>query len=143
MSEELRSLLWTGSSLCVLDQVKLPFEIEWIECTSYRDVYSVIKNMNTRGAPAIGVAAAYGMALAAREALTTPQPAQFVLDVVIVHKSARPTAVNLAWAVNRSLAEGAPSLGKNPRAAADELATFASKLARDDRTKISLCRSTV
>ena len=135
MSEELRSLLWTGSSLRVLDQLRLPFETEWIECTSYRDVYSVIKNMNTRGAPAIGVAAAYGMALAAREALTTSQPAQFVLDAGIYLKSARPTAVNLAWAVDRSLAEGAPSLGKDPRAVADELAAFAGRLAQDDEDR--------
>src|SRR5664280_1243944 len=92
MSEELRSLLWTGSSLRVLDQLRLPFETVWIECTSYRDVYLVIKNMNTRGAPAIGVAAAYGMALAAQEARTTPQPAQFVLDAGAYLKSARPTA---------------------------------------------------
>lgn len=132
MSEELRSLLWTGSSLRVLDQLLLPSEMEWIDCKTYKDVYSVIKNMNTRGAPAIGVAAAYGMALAAREALTAPQPAQFVLDAADYLKSARPTAVNLAWAVDWSLADGAPSLGKDPRAAADELVAFASRLAQDD-----------
>ena len=132
MSEELRSLLWTGSSLCVLDQLRLPFEIVWIECKSFRDVYSVVKNMNTRGAPAIGVAAAYGMALAAREALTAPVPEQFLRDAGAYLKSARPTAVNLAWAVNRSVSEGAPSLGKDPRAVAGELLAFADKLARDD-----------
>jgi len=132
MSEELRSLLWTGSSLRVLDQLLLPSEMEWIDCTTYKDVYSVIKNMNIRGAPAIGVAAAYGMALAAREALTAPQPARFVLNAADYLKSARPTAVNLAWAVDRSLADGAPSLGKDPRAVADELAAFAGRLAQDD-----------
>jgi len=135
MSEELRSLLWTGSSLRVLDQVSLPFEIQWIECTSYGDIYSVIKNMNTRGAPAIGVAAAYGMALAAREAVTVAQPAQFVRDAATHLKTARPTAVNLAWAVDRCLAEGAPSLGRDPRAAADELAAFAGRLAQDDEDR--------
>jgi methylthioribose-1-phosphate isomerase len=91
--------------------------------------------MNTRGAPAIGVAAAYGMALAAREALTALQPAQFVLDAGVYLKSARPTAVNLAWAVDRSLAEGAPSLGRDPRAVVGELAAFAGRLAQDDEDR--------
>lgn len=134
MSEELRSLLWTGSSLRVLDQLQLPFKIVWIECISYKDIYSVIKNMNTRGAPAIGVAAAYGMALAAREAQTAPLPEQFVRDAGAYLKSARPTAVNLAWAVDRALTEGAPSLGRNPQAAVDELTAFANSLAQDDET---------
>jgi methylthioribose-1-phosphate isomerase len=132
MSEELRSLFWTGSSLRVLDQLRLPSEIEWIECVSYKDVYSVIKNMNTRGAPAIGVAAAYGMALAGKEALAAPQPEQFLRGAGAYLKSARPTAVNLAWAVDRSLSDGAPSLGKDPRAVAGELLAFAEKLAKDD-----------
>ncbi len=111
---------------------------------SYKDVYSVIKNMNTRGAPAIGVAAAYGMALAGREALTAPQPEQFVRDAGAYLKSARPTAVNLAWAVDRSLGDGAPSLGKDPRAVADELARIrGASLPRMTRIRISPCRSTV
>ncbi len=132
MSEELRSLLWTGSSLRVLDQLRLPFETEWLECTSYRDVYRVIKNMNTRGAPAIGVAAAYGMALAAREALSVAEPEQFVRDAATHLKNARPTAVNLSWAVDRCLADGAPSLGRDARSTADELAAFAGRLAQED-----------
>ncbi len=132
MSEELRSLLWTGSSLRVLDQLKLPFTIEWIECRSYKDVYSVIRNMNTRGAPAIGVAASYGMALAALEAISAPDPKQFLVDAGAYLKSARPTAINLAWAVDRSLAEAAPNLGRDPRIVADELVAFAGRLAQDD-----------
>jgi methylthioribose-1-phosphate isomerase len=135
MSEELRSLLWTGSSLRVLDQLKLPFDIEWIECRSYKDVYSVIRNMNTRGAPAIGVAAAYGMALAGVEAISASDPKQFVLDAGAFLKSARPTAVNLAWAVDRCVADVATSLGSNPQAVADELAICAGQLARDDEER--------
>lgn len=135
MSEELRSLLWTGSSLRVLDQVRLPFEWAWIECTSYRDVYDTIKNMNVRGAPAIGVAAAYGMALAAREAMNQPDPAQFVRDAAEFLKSARPTAVNLTWAVNRCLTEGAPDLGRDAEAVAAELTEFAGTMAHDDEER--------
>lgn len=135
MSEELRSLLWTGSSLRVLDQVRLPFEWAWIECTSYRDVHDTIKNMNVRGAPAIGVAAAYGMALAAREAMNQPDPAQFVRDAAEFLKSARPTAVNLTWAVNRCLTEGAPDLGRDAEAVAAELTEFAGTMAHDDEER--------
>ncbi|MCE5193697.1 S-methyl-5-thioribose-1-phosphate isomerase [bacterium] len=135
MSDELRSLLWTGSCLSVLDQLKLPFELDWIQCTSYCQVYSVIKNMNIRGAPAIGVAAAYGMALAAREAISMPDPEQFVRAAADYLKSARPTAINLAWAVDRCLAEGAPSLGTDAVATADELTAFADQLARDDEER--------
>ncbi len=135
MSGELRSLLWTGSFLRVLDQLKLPFDIEWIECHSYKDVYSVIRNMNTRGAPAIGVAAAYGMALAAAEAVSAPDPRQFVLDAGAFLKSARPTAVNLAWAVDHCIADVAPILGKDPQAVAAELVVCAGKLAQDDENR--------
>lgn len=127
--------------MSVLDQLKLPFELDWIECTSFQQVYAVIKNMNTRGAPAIGVAAAYGMALAAKEAVSRPEPAQFVREAAAYLKSARPTAVNLAWAVDRCLAEGAPSLGRDARAAADELTAFANRLAADDEERnLSLSR---
>lgn len=135
MNEELRSLLWTGSSLRVLDQLKLPFTMEWIECHSYKDVYSVIRNMNTRGAPAIGVAAAYGMALAASEAITAPDPKQFVLDAGAFLKSARPTAVNLAWAVDHCLAEVEDILGRDPQSVADRLTRCADQLARDDEDR--------
>ncbi len=132
MGEELRSLLWTGSSLRVLDQLKLPFTREWIECTSYKDVYSVIRNMNTRGAPAIGVAAAYGMALAAREALSSADPAGFVRQAASYIKSARPTAVNLAWAVDGCLSHVKSLLGSDAHAVAESLTSYADQLARND-----------
>jgi len=135
MSEELRSLLWTGSSLRVLDQLKLPFTLEWIECRSYKDVYSVIRNMNTRGAPAIGVAAAYGMALAGFEAVTAPDPQQFILDAAACLKSARPTAVNLAWAVDHCIAEASTVAGQDPHSVAERLAICAGRLARDDEDR--------
>jgi len=135
MSEELRSLLWTGSSLRVLDQLKLPFTLEWIDCRSYKDVHSVIRNMNTRGAPAIGVAAAYGMALAALEAITASDPRQFVLDAGAYLKSARPTAVNLAWAVDHCIAEVSTVAGQDPHSVADRLVTCAGQLAHDDEDR--------
>lgn len=78
----------------MLDQRRLPIEECWITLTSYEAVAEAIRNMTVRGAPAIGVAAAYGMALAAM-AGADREAADRVL------RSTRPTAVNLFWALDR------------------------------------------
>ena len=78
--------------LSLLDQRLLPREERWIECRTASDVAEAIRTMVVRGAPAIGVAAAYGMAMATDLASAAAEL-----------KAARPTAVNLAWAVDRML----------------------------------------
>jgi methylthioribose-1-phosphate isomerase len=78
--------------LLVLDQRRLPTEEVWLTCRSPEQVAKAIRSLAVRGAPAIGLAAAYGMALAGDR----PAAAEAL-------RSARPTAVNLAWAVERSL----------------------------------------
>jgi methylthioribose-1-phosphate isomerase len=83
--------------LSLLDQRLLPREEIWIECPSAADVAEAIRTMVVRGAPAIGVAAAFGMALAAQRGDDLQKAADEL-------RSARPTAVNLAWAVDRMLA---------------------------------------
>ncbi|HEU4521842.1 MAG TPA: S-methyl-5-thioribose-1-phosphate isomerase [Thermoanaerobaculia bacterium] len=90
-------LRWTGDALHLLDQRLLPAEERWVECRSASDVAAAIRDMIVRGAPAIGVAAAFGVALAARQGEDLPKAAALL-------KEARPTAVNLAWAVDRMLA---------------------------------------
>jgi methylthioribose-1-phosphate isomerase len=80
----------------VLDQRRLPAEELWINCRSAEEVTECIRSMAVRGAPAIGLAAAYGMALAV-QAGEDPAAAADRL------RGARPTAINLAWAVERSL----------------------------------------
>jgi methylthioribose-1-phosphate isomerase len=89
-------LQWDGNALQLLDQRLLPREERWIECRTAEDVADAIRTMVVRGAPAIGVSAAFGMALAARSGADIQQAAH-------VLKSSRPTAVNLAWAVDRML----------------------------------------
>jgi len=89
-------LRWTGSTLSLLDQRRLPREELWVECRTASDVAEAIRTMVVRGAPAIGVAAAYGMALAALAGEDLEKAAGEL-------KGARPTAVNLAWAVDRML----------------------------------------
>jgi methylthioribose-1-phosphate isomerase len=83
--------------LSLLDQRLLPREEIWIECPSAADVAEAIRTMVVRGAPAIGVAAAFGMAIAAQRGDDLQKAADEL-------RSARPTAVNLAWAVDRMLA---------------------------------------
>ena len=89
-------LRWDGNALFLLDQRLLPREEKWLACTTASEVAEAIRTMVVRGAPAIGVSAAFGMALAAK-AGDDLQAAAAEL------KNARPTAVNLAWAVDRML----------------------------------------
>jgi methylthioribose-1-phosphate isomerase len=88
--------------LRLLDQRRLPGSLEFVECASYQEVAWAIRHMVVRGAPAIGIAAAYGMLLAAQSA----EPGSFwaTLESAAQELTAtRPTAVNLAWAVRRVL----------------------------------------
>ena len=88
-------LRWTGTSLQLLDQRLLPQEERWVDCRDAAEVAAAIRDMIVRGAPAIGVAAAFGMALAALRGDDLDAAATTL-------KASRPTAVNLAWAVDRT-----------------------------------------
>ncbi len=103
----------------LLDQRRLPAEEAWVRCASLPEVVEAIARMVVRGAPAIGVTAAWGLAAeAARAAETAADPAAFLEHVrgaARALEAARPTAVNLAWAVRRlvgvaerALADGLP-----------------------------------
>ncbi|MFW9951991.1 MAG: S-methyl-5-thioribose-1-phosphate isomerase, partial [Candidatus Thorarchaeota archaeon] len=97
---------WTDDNkVKMIDQTLLPFELKFLEFDDYRDVATSIKVMNIRGAPAIGVAAAMGMALATLEYKTLPK-IEFnaaMEKAAELIRSTRPTASNLFWAVNRIL----------------------------------------
>ncbi len=90
----MRTLEWENNKLKLIDQTKLPDELVYVYCETYQDVIVAIKDMIVRGAPAIGVSAAFGMALA-------ELAGEDMDEVAIAMKSARPTAVNLMWAVDR------------------------------------------
>ena len=100
----MKTLYFKDNSLFILDQTKLPDEIIYFECKNYQDVINAIKTLMVRGAPAIGVAAAFGMALAE----LAGEDLDKVADEI---KAARPTAVNLFWAVDRI--QEAKSKGKS------------------------------
>ena len=93
----MKTIVWLGDRLRIIDQSKLPHEEAYLELASYQKVAQAIRNMNIRGAPAIGVAAAYGIALGARNIKATTK-SQFLKELQEVTKtiaSTRPTARNL------------------------------------------------
>jgi methylthioribose-1-phosphate isomerase len=97
------TIVWKNNKVIMIDQRKLPLEEKYFVCTNYRRVIDAIKRLVIRGAPAIGVAAAMGVALGAR-AIRAKKTETFQknLDRICLEiKAARPTAVNLAWAVER------------------------------------------
>jgi len=97
---------WQGQVVEILDQRRLPWSVRYIRCRGPMQVVSCIKTLAVRGAPAIGVAGAMGVALAAR-GVRCRDPERFVSRLtqrVQPIAEARPTAVNLAWAVERMLA---------------------------------------
>ncbi|MDD4237717.1 MAG: S-methyl-5-thioribose-1-phosphate isomerase [Desulfotomaculaceae bacterium] len=87
----------------LLDQTGLPGTVNYLKCGDYREVATAIKNLSVRGAPAIGVAAAYGLALAAGNIEAESRDAYIdrVREAAVELAATRPTAVNLCWAVER------------------------------------------
>ncbi|UHQ21285.1 S-methyl-5-thioribose-1-phosphate isomerase [Lysobacter sp. 5GHs7-4] len=127
--DRIRPIRWTGDALELLDQRRLPFEVEYVRCEDSDAVAAAIHALTVRGAPAIGIAAAWGTVLAAREveaadgaaALARLEPAMQRLN------AARPTAVNLAWALARMRrrltsagADWREALAREAQAIADE-----------------------
>ena len=90
----IRAIRWQGNALHLLDQRLLPNQEEWVELNTWQEVHDAIRDMIVRGAPAIGVTAAYGMALAA----LSKDDIQIALQGLA---QSRPTAVNLFWALDR------------------------------------------
>lgn len=101
----MRPINWEDGILKLVDQTKLPVELVWVKCQNYKDVELAIKKMIVRGAPAIGVAAAYGMAMGARD-IETEDKGLFIIqleEIASILRETRPTAVNLFWAIERML----------------------------------------
>jgi methylthioribose-1-phosphate isomerase len=94
-----------GGRLDILDQTLLPCRVEWVACSDVETVVEAIKRLRVRGAPAIGIAGAYGLVVAAGEALHGRLgPAAARAHIIARSETlatARPTAVNLRWAVTR------------------------------------------
>jgi methylthioribose-1-phosphate isomerase len=104
---------WQNNSVLLIDQTRLPNEYEVVEIHCSEDMARAIKTMIVRGAPAIGVAAGYGMYLGARE-IETSERQEFLQQlekVAELLRATRPTAVNLFWAISRMLKTAHDSIG--------------------------------
>jgi methylthioribose-1-phosphate isomerase len=98
-----KAIEWVNGKVIMLNQTKLPFEVTFIECSDYMQVAEGIKKLRIRGAPAIGIAAAMGVALGAQD-IKAESFEGFVKDLETIFDvmlSTRPTAVNIKWAMER------------------------------------------
>ncbi len=121
-------LRWADGALELLDQTRLPAEELWLRCERPEQLADAIRRLAVRGAPAIGVAAAYGLALGL--AGNPPDPRARFEEVAALLGGTRPTAVNLGWAIERGRAtfELALEDGRDP---AEALLEWANDVARD------------
>ncbi len=128
-----------GEALVVVDQTKLPGSLEFVSLKTQREIFDAICALKVRGAPAIGVAAAFGLYLAAKDIRETEFDPFFdkLSDACAYLSSARPTAVNLSWALSR-LMQTAQGLKDRPVAEIKErLKQEALKIKEEDE---AVCR---
>ena len=99
----IQTVEWTEAGVCFIDQTRLPTEEIYVTCRDYREVATAIRDMIVRGAPAIGVSAAMGVALGVREskARTFRELQPEFNEICNTLAATRPTAVNLFWAIQR------------------------------------------
>src|SRR5579862_7548923 len=98
----IQTICWTGEAARLLDQTKLPTETVYVDITDERQMWDAIRRLVVRGAPAIGVAAAFGVYLGVRDCPGDPADLRRRLDEVCTYlATSRPTAVNLFWAIDR------------------------------------------
>ena len=96
------TLNWDQDHLRLIDQTRLPAELKHLECRDVATVAEAIKMLRVRGAPAIGVAAGYGVVIAAQEAIASNLPAEpHIRKAIEILAATRPTAVNVFWALDR------------------------------------------
>lgn len=128
----LLTVSWKNGSVVLIDQTKLPNKLVHVRCMDYREVANAIKKLVVRGAPAIGVTAAFGLALAAQASRAKALP-ELMTDLDTAFKTlraTRPTAVNLFWALERVMekAKRAKTVEDAKKAVLDE----ALKMSEED-----------
>jgi len=135
-NKPLISVIWAGDYVDLLDQRLLPGEIVYLQLRSPEEVWEAIRHLKVRGAPAIGIAAAYGVVLGGREAQGEAPDRWY--DAVLKHAAhlatSRPTAVNLFWALDRmkGRAKAAVASGADTAACQEQLLTEALAIQAED-----------
>ena len=129
----MRTIEWKEGTVSLIDQTKLPNETVWVKIADYKTMASAIKEMKLRGAPLIGVAAAYGLALTAfrSKAETREQLLKELEESAEVLRKTRPTAVNLFWAIDRVMKKAQKTAGSKD-ALAEAVVAEAQKMADED-----------
>ncbi|MAG36068.1 MAG: S-methyl-5-thioribose-1-phosphate isomerase [Dehalococcoidia bacterium] len=137
---EIKTVEWHGDSVWLIDQTLLPSRLEIVKCRTVAQLAHAIKSMQVRGAPAIGVTAAMGVALAARRAAFEGESAvHAAVDAACRELGVtRPTAVNLFWGLERMRAVADDLRGSGGEAIAAGLADAAENLAAEDE---ATCRA--
>jgi len=128
----LKTVEWKDKSVVMIDQTKLPNELIFVTYTDYNDVANAIRTLVIRGAPAIGVAGAFGLALAALQSKATTKE-DMIKDLEQAKKilfETRPTAVNLAWGLNKMM--NVSKNCQNTDEIKESIVEAASTLAEDD-----------
>lgn len=138
-THSLRTVEWKDNKVIMIDQTKLPNKLEYVEFSDYNDVANAIKTMIVRGAPAIGVSGAFGLALAALQskAITKEDLIKDLEEARQVLFSTRPTAVNLKWGLDKVM-EVAKE-GSDVSSIRNTIIEEAKKIAEDDiKTNMSM-----
>ena len=130
----MRTVAWNDGLVRMIDQRQLPWELVYADYSRYEDVALAIQDMVVRGAPAIGASAAFGMALAAYQNTTNDLPTlqAYLQEAGTTLKAARPTAVNLMWAVDRILRMINTAAGLSAEDLREALLQEAQNIADDD-----------
>jgi methylthioribose-1-phosphate isomerase len=134
----IRAIEWVGGvdgHLRLIDQTLLPANLAFRECRSVEAVWEAIRNLRVRGAPAIGVAAAFGLVIGLQQAspVNVADFAQKMEEVASYLATSRPTAINLFWALDRMQRQFATQVEGSPRAALEQLLGEARAIFEEDR----------
>jgi len=139
MTNSLRTVDWKDNKVTMIDQTKLPNKLDYVEYSDYHDVANAIKTMIVRGAPAIGVSGAFGLALAAiqSKAVTKEDLIKDLEEAKQILFSTRPTAVNLKWGLDKIMEIA--KKGSDVSTMQNSIIEEAKKIAEDDiKTNMSM-----
>ncbi len=132
------TITWKNDALRLIDQTLLPEEYKFITCRDVNTVAEAIVSLRVRGAPAIGVSAAYGVVIAAQEAIARDADFdRYVAESIQKLAQTRPTAVNLFWALDRQEKVLAKAASHSPAEKRDRLLKEAHEIFEDDKR---ICR---
>ena len=129
IQNKVETIEWTPQGVIMIDQTKLPREVTFVTCATYNQVADAIRSMVIRGAPAIGVAAAMGVALGAMHADDLDAELPVICETLA---QTRPTAVNLFWAIDRMKQVYASVRGAEPAAIRERLVLEAQRIRDED-----------